>query len=278
MVAGGPYGLEELVSSAGYRGAIFALAITPIVWSLPVAFMVGELAAALPAEGGYYVWVRRAMGPFWAFQEAWLSLAASIFDMALYPTLFSLYLARLWPAAGEGFAPIALGSAMMVACAVWNIAGSRYVGGASVALTVILLAPFVFIAALAFTQPPPSAAAVSSGAGASQGILAGTFVALWNQMGWDNASTIAGEVERPQRAYPLTMAVAVALVTITYLVPVVSAARAGVDPSLWQTGAWAELGGILAGAGLPRRSPSGEWCAAWGCSTRCSCPTRDCPR
>ena len=52
--------------------------------------MVGELASALPEEGGYYAWVRRAMGPFWGFQEAWLSLAASVFDMALYPTLFVL--------------------------------------------------------------------------------------------------------------------------------------------------------------------------------------------
>ena len=54
--------------------------------------MVGELASALPDEGGYYAWVRRAMGPFWGFQEAWLSLAASVFEMAIYPTIFTLYL------------------------------------------------------------------------------------------------------------------------------------------------------------------------------------------
>ena len=37
------------------------------------------------------------MGNFWGFQEAWLSLVASIFDMAIYPTLFVLYLTRLFP-------------------------------------------------------------------------------------------------------------------------------------------------------------------------------------
>ena len=41
-------------------------------------------------EGGYYAWVRRGMGNFWGFQEAWLSLVATIFDMAIYPTLFVL--------------------------------------------------------------------------------------------------------------------------------------------------------------------------------------------
>jgi amino acid transporter len=90
MVSGGPYGLEDLVQKAGYARALLVLAILPFIWSLPTALMVGELSSALPEEGGYYAWVRRAMGPFWAFQEAWLSLAASIFDMAIYPTLFVL--------------------------------------------------------------------------------------------------------------------------------------------------------------------------------------------
>src|SRR3981189_42815 len=100
MVSGGPYGLEELVAKAGYQKALWVLFITPLIWSLPTAFMVGELAGALPQAGGYYVWVRRALGPFWGFQEAWLSLVASIFDMAIYPTLFVLYLGCLFPSLG----------------------------------------------------------------------------------------------------------------------------------------------------------------------------------
>src|ERR1051326_4052597 len=88
MVSGGPYGLEELVQKAGYTRALVVLALLPFLWSLPTAFMVGELSGAIPEEGGYYVWVRRALGPFWGFQEAWLSLLASVFDMAIYPTLF----------------------------------------------------------------------------------------------------------------------------------------------------------------------------------------------
>ena len=77
MVAGGPYGLEDIIGKAGYGRALVMLAIIPLLWSLPTSLMVGELASAIPAEGGYYVWVRRAMGRFWGFQEAWMSLAAS---------------------------------------------------------------------------------------------------------------------------------------------------------------------------------------------------------
>ena len=100
MVSGGPYGLEELAQKVGFGASVGILLATPLVWSVPTALMVGELAAALPEEGGYYAWVRRALGPFWGYQEAFLSLAASVFDMAIYPTLFVLYLGRLSPALG----------------------------------------------------------------------------------------------------------------------------------------------------------------------------------
>jgi amino acid transporter len=82
MVSGGPYGLEELVQKTGFGSAILILLMTPVIWSVPTALMLGELSSAIPEEGGFYVWVTRALGPFWGFQEAWLSLAASIFDMA----------------------------------------------------------------------------------------------------------------------------------------------------------------------------------------------------
>ena len=54
--------------------------------------MVGELAAACPQEGGYSCWVRRALGPFSGLQEAWLSLAGHVFDIAILPVIFVLYL------------------------------------------------------------------------------------------------------------------------------------------------------------------------------------------
>src|SRR3984957_17337126 len=102
MVSGGPYGLEDILGMAGYGWALVLLVVVPVVWSLPTSLMVGELAAAIPVEGGYYCWVRRALGSFWGFQEAWLSLAASVFDMAIYPVIFVLYLGRIEPGGTAG--------------------------------------------------------------------------------------------------------------------------------------------------------------------------------
>lgn len=250
MVAGGPFGLEDVVSGAGYLGAVLILLVTPLVWSLPTALMVAELSAAIPEDGGYYAWVKLALGRFWGFQEAWLSLAASIFDMAIYPTLFVLYLGQLFPALGQGPAAIGVGLAVIAACAISNLTGARSVGGSSVVLSVLLLAPFAAIVVLAVPQTLTSTAAQPGPALTGQGIMAGVLVAMWNCMGWDNASTVAGEVERPQRTYPLAMLGAVALMAATYVLPILAVSRIGVDPTSWSTGSWAAIARQLGGQGL----------------------------
>src|SRR5262249_49683738 len=149
MVCGGPYGLEELVGKAGYDRTLIVLLVTPLVWSLPTALMVGELSGALPEEGGYYAWVRRALGPFWGFQEAWLSLTASVFEVAASPSLCGPCLGGLSPPLGQGWPAMAAGMLLIGACALWNIRGARAVGLGSLVLTFALLAPFVVLVARA---------------------------------------------------------------------------------------------------------------------------------
>jgi len=247
MVSGGPYGLEDLVQSAGYGRALVVLAITPLLWALPTALMVGELASAIPEEGGYYEWVRRAMGPFWGFQEAWLSLAASVFDMALYPTLFVLYLGRIWPRMGDAHAALAVGVGVVAVCVLWNLAGAASVGTGSVVVGALLLAPFAVLSVEALLKPSVAAPPV---AGPHLPVVMGVLVVMWNYMGWDNASTIAGEVENPQRTYPLGILLTVGAVAATYIIVVAAAWRTGIAPAAWETGAWVEVATAVGGRGL----------------------------
>ena len=247
LVSGGPYGLEELVAKAGWRHAILALVATPFLWSLPTALVVGELAAALPEEGGYYAWTTRALGPFWGFQEAWLSLAASVFDMALYPTLFALYVGRAFPALAIAPWPLVLGAGMIVASTGWNLRGAFAIGRSSVVMGAALLAPFLVMSLLALRLPStPSVAAPPSSA-----LFPGILVAMWNYMGWDNASTIATDVDDPARTYPRALLTAVALVAVSYVVPLGALAWAGVPAgSLAETGAWVDVAATLGGRPL----------------------------
>jgi amino acid transporter len=246
MVSGGPYGMEELVQDAGYKLAIIILFFTPLIWSLPTGLMVGELAAALPAEGGFYVWVRRAMGPFWGFQEAWLSLVASIFDMAIYPTLFVLYLGRLWPEGVAGHRGVAVAAAMIGVCLLWNLLGAKAVGAGSVLLGAVMLTPFAIITIYAFFRH----ITVSAAPPAQGSFLTGILVAMWNYMGWDNASTVANEVEDPQRTYPRVMVLALAAIFLSYVIPVLAVWHLHVQADTWSTGSWASIASMVVGPWL----------------------------
>ena len=247
MVSGGTYGTEEIVHGSGYGRAILILLITPLLWSLPTAFMIGELSSALPYEGGYYAWVRRAMGNFWGFQEAWLSLIASIFDMAIYPTLFVAYLTRMFPYFQEGHRGLYVGMAVVIACALLNIAGVKVVSLTSLWLFLALSAPFVAIVILAPFKLGALANAVTKPTTSTVDILGGLLICMWNYMGWDNASTIATEVERPQRTYPRAMLVAVCIVAVSYILPFGAMWMTGLKPTAWETGSWADIAGILGG-------------------------------
>jgi len=251
MVSGGTYGTEAIISGAGYGRGILVLLFLPVLWCLPTAFMIGELSSALPAEGGYYAWVRRGLGGFWGFQEAWLSLAASIFDMAIYPTLFVFYLKQMSPWFGVGNHGILAGLFVVVTCAALNLAGIRVVGFTSLWLFFLLSLPFAIMVLLTPVRAGAFAAAAEpSGAaeGVGVGLLGAVLVAMWNYMGWDNASTIAQEVERPRKTYSRAMVAAVILVSLTYVLPFLAVYFTGMPASAFnEDGSWAAVAGQLGG-------------------------------
>jgi amino acid transporter len=250
MVAGGPYGLEDIIGQAGYLRALLLLAIVPLLWSLPTALMVGELASSIPAEGGYYVWVRRALGPFWGFQEAWLSLAASVFDMAIYPTIFVLYLSRTAPALTAGSRAIFWELAVVVGCALWNLTGARSVGRGSIVLFCLLLSPFVVLIVVALMRWGGHGAGALLQPVSAPDLSVALAVTMWNYMGWDNASTIAQEVDDPQRNYPRTMLLAAVLVAVTYIRPLAAVGLFGLAPGQFSTGAWTDAARTIVGPAL----------------------------
>lgn len=273
MVSGGPYGLEDVVQMAGYAGAIAILLITPLLWSVPTAMMVSELSSAIPEEGGFYIWVQRGLGRFWGYQETWLSLAGSIFEMALYPTLLVDYLGHFAPALTVGHRAIVIELALIVVCTLWNISGARAVGEGSVWMSIALLIPFGVMVVYAMSRHVASGVILVASNAASAGppvlrhadILGGVLIAMWNYMGWDNTSTVAEEVERPQRTFPLVMLVTVTFITLSYIIPVAAAARAGVSPLGWSTGGWVDVGRAIGGNWLSIGLTLGGAIGAIGC-------------
>jgi len=137
-------------------------------------------------EGGYYAWVRRAMGNFWGFQEAWLSLVASIFDMAIYPTLFVAYLTRMFPWFQENHRGVAVALGVVIACAVLNIMGVKVVSTTSLWLFFALSAPFAAIFVLAPFKVHALANAVTKPTTSNVDILGGCLSACGTT--WDGTT------------------------------------------------------------------------------------------
>jgi amino acid transporter len=249
--SGGAFTTEALVHDVGPGLALLMLALVPLCYSLPEILIVGELASMLPEEGGYYRWVQRAFGPFWAFQNGWLTWMYSLVDMALYPKLFVTYLGWFLPSLGRS-AAWGVGLGVIWGATLLNLRGAGRVGRSSVAFGIFILAGFAALSLLAAAQAShaPWRPFAAPGAGGARGLGVGLSIALWNYIGWDNASTVQGEVHDAGRGYPRALAMALPLVVASYLVPLL-AALAATDWRRWSPGGWPaiarELGGATAG-------------------------------
>jgi len=258
-VSGGPFGLEGVVSGVGPGVAMLLLVLTPLLYSVPETLIIGELASMLPAEGGYYQWVKRAFGRFWGFTNGWLSWMYSLIDMAIYPVLFLQYLRFFTGDIGR--LPSWLLALALIWGATWlNLRGTRSVGRASGWFTLLVLAPFAALAGFAvarWASAGPASAFASdpfraSGASFLGALGLGISQSVWNYSGWDNASTIGGEIEDSGTTYPRALLRALPLVTVVYLVAIVPV-LAVTDWRAWTDGAWPALAATI----------TGKWLAAW---------------
>jgi amino acid transporter len=250
-VSGGAYSTEELVARAGPGLALLMLVLVPLLWSLPEVLIVGELASMLPEEGGYYAWVRRAFGPFWAFQNGWWTWMYSLVDMAIYPVLFTQYLTFFVPHMNATYKWI-VSLAIIWGAALINLRGAGRVGGTSIVAGVVVLGAFALltIAALPHFVHTPWHPFVAPGSGVMKGLGVGLSVALWNYIGWDNASTVQGEVVDASRSYPKALAITLPLVMLSYLLPLIVTLGAS-DWTHWHEGGWPDIALASAGAWGP---------------------------
>jgi amino acid transporter len=128
-----------------------------------------------------------------------------------------------------------------VLCCSWNLLGAPRIGHDSVWMSALLLAPFAVFAVLGVTSglllhPAAALSRLSAGPTTTAGFSTALLVAMWNYMGWDNASTVARDVENPQRNYPRAMIASVLVVAATYILPLAATALAGLSPSSFATG------------------------------------------
>ena len=247
-VSGGPYGLEPLLVYAGKNAALLLLIITPMLWDVPTILVVLELNGMMPVSGGYYQWVKRALGLRMALYEGWWTWLYTFVDLAIYPVLFVEYLAFFFPEAHTYKLPICL-------CIIWgsaalNIRGIVPVGKTSMLLGAIVLTPFLIMFGMAVFkhtgawQPMPALS--FKGLGFSSFGLA-LYTVMWNFLGWDSTTTYADEVHRPVKTYLSSIAIAFTMVMLLYFFTILTAQRSGLDAAAINDEGFPALGTFLSG-------------------------------
>ena len=228
IVVGGVIGSGIFIVPAivlQFTGADAPLAL--LIWviggvlSLLGALTYGELGAMQPEAGGIYVYLRGGFGPLPAFLYGWtLFLVIGSGAVATLGAAFSGYLGQLVP-----LTPVTgrIASVLMIAAvAAVNVAGTR--GSASMQTwTTLFKVSALLVMSGALVAAGEPARLFARGAASEFDLsllLSGAATAmigvLWAYEGWQYATCSAGEIVRPQRNFPIGMAVGTATLIVIY--------------------------------------------------------------
>ncbi|HXW92332.1 MAG TPA: APC family permease [Terriglobales bacterium] len=247
----GPFGLEDQVTTSGPGLTLLYHLILPFFWCIPVSLVAAELTAAVPVEGGFYRWVRAGYGNFWGFLAGWWNWSASFVLGGAYAVLFSDYLTFYFPhITGWKHYWTSLGLVALIAYV--NVRGIRMVGAVATVLEVLILLPVVALCAIAVPkwQHNPFLPFIPPHVPLFQVFGVGLALGLWLYSGYEQLSTVAEEVENPQRSYPLTLALVVPLSIATYFFPTMLSLAALGNWRQWHTGYFSQAAQLIGGGWL----------------------------
>ena len=248
---GGPFGLEGMITTSGPGMTLLYLLITPFFLSIPVSLVSAELTTAMPVEGGFYRWSRAAFGDFWGFMAGWWNWSASFLLGGSYAVLFTDYLAFYFPQI-VGWRHW-LVSFVLIAVIAWvNILGIRMVGKTATALELFMFIPVIalVVLGLAHWRHNPFVPLVPPHQAFSKVFGVGLALGIWLYSGYEQLSSVAEDVENPQRTYPRALAIVIPLSIATYFLPPFAALAALGNWQQWHDGYFSTAALLVGGAWL----------------------------
>ncbi|MED6138506.1 hypothetical protein PIB30_074826 [Stylosanthes scabra] len=250
-VAGGPYGEETAVQAAGPLIALLGFLIFPFIWCAPEALITAELSTAYPGNGGFVLWAERAFGPFMGSLMGTWKFLSSVINIASFPVLSIDYIQKLFPVFSSGWPRHVAIVGSTLALSFLNYTGLTIVGYTAVLLALVSLFPFVLLSVIAIPNIKPHRWLSLGQKGVSRDWNLYFNTLFWNLNYWDNVSTLAGEVDKPQKTLPLALLVSVIFTWVSYIIPLFAVIGAvSVDQSQWETGFLAQAAEIIAGKWL----------------------------
>ena len=229
LTCSGSFGMEDTLGSSGAGLALVMILLVPIFWALPMALISAELGSALPEEGGFIRWSRRALGEFWGFQSGWWWQLSLFVDTAVYIALTVDYLQSTYGL--SGWVRWLIGFGLIVVFSYINIRGLELTGWTLTVVQAVVFVPFValVVIGLAKGQSNPFSPFVAPGESVFGAAGLGLAVLMWMYSGYESMSMVAGEIEEPQRLIPrallINMGIVVGFYFITTMVLAVAAPK-----------------------------------------------------
>ena len=221
MFSSGFFLLPGIAASQTGTSVILAYFVAGIM-ILPAMLSKAELTSAMPKAGGSYYFIERAMGPLMGTiggLGTWLSLvfktAFALIGMGAYLAIFVELPVK----------PLAIG--LTLAFMALNVIGAKESSGLQRILVTVLLAVLGFFIAqgLYFVAGRPEATQTLSEMGPMfssglEGFMATVGLVFVSYAGLTKVSSMAEEVENPDRTIPLGMILSIAVATVVYCVGV----------------------------------------------------------
>lgn len=204
---------------ANSPGAVAALALWLVggllSWCGAVCY--AELATTYPRDGGDYIYLTRAFGPWCGFLFCWAQLTTVLSgNIAIMAYAFADYGVKLWPAWSEQ--SIWLTIAPVIGLSMVNAAGvlaGKFAQNLLTAAKVLGLAALVVAGLFAASTEPRAAVDDQIVPSANLG-LALVFV-LYAYGGWNHAPYVAAEVRDERRNLPRALVLGLVAIAVIYL-------------------------------------------------------------
>jgi len=247
----GPFGLEGEVAAAGPGMALIYDLVLPLFWCIPISLAAAELTTAMPVEGGFYRWTRAAFGDFWGFLAGWWNWTAAFLLCSAYAVLFADYLGFYFPQV-TGWRHTLVAVAVIAVIAYVNVRGIQVVGLVATILEIFVLLPVVVLCVVGLWKARynPFTPLVPPHRPLFEIFGVGLALGLWGYSGYDQLSTVAEEVENPQRSYPRALALVVPLSMATYFFPTFASLAALGNWHDWNPRYFVDAAHAIGGLGL----------------------------